>query len=777
MFRFPWSSDPGGEKAAVDRIAGVLAPKPRLTHVVDIPMLNKLKRKRAENDDSIEARIQRTPASKREANIDGCIAQRESDGVEEIVIEESSRKEPDGEDIVTEESLGKEKGTDKTYLENRKTSEGAKSSSQAHVFQARTKTSGMSEIWVGTSPLLSPSRTTTDRQTAGTDTSAFTQLQQTIEAQFSLEILLKHNELRLIDQELAKCQIALEQLRRCQEIPYPATSNLGTNQENVSAGTGPAVKLQNEETQPNSPAPWGVADGPYTRHYAKWLIPDPKFDGGKSTDESVHDSAIGGKGIAAGRTTRGSFTEYNTATNVSRSQRGSVGSKLHALSSGYPPSREKAGPLIAKRASDGQFVKLVCLDCEREDFSSRQGFLNHCRIAHRRNLESHEAAAEACGQVVETNVAGGLVGSVDNGTTNGAALGFVHPLIKSASTAKTASTSPRKSKSQLSLDELKVVSSASSNGLKSRKDTSALHASSTPANKPQLKPRTTNAEASPLVPSPKIPHLSALMHRKGFGGDLVDMVDQAKTKLQLDIYSSAEEGEAEDEDRFGQKPQEFRDRGQQRFPRRALGGYDGLCDETDSSALLNGARMPVRAGMSPAPLDRPSSRKGLDKPTRKPGVIGGISPRASYATPVSLASTISVFQPRKHNNQDISLVNGSPELHFSPNTVDSHNAPSLVSDDDEYEAHSDFEHLSSAEAEDEDRFLAIEVEDDDGGSETTATDPELASDAKAMPPRRTSAVRGRVATGNTGERRVTFVSPSKSDQTSSKKGGVRKGGN
>ena len=34
-----------------------------------------------------------------------------------------------------------------------------------------------------------------------------------IESQFSLEILLKHDELRLINQELAKCQAALEQLR------------------------------------------------------------------------------------------------------------------------------------------------------------------------------------------------------------------------------------------------------------------------------------------------------------------------------------------------------------------------------------------------------------------------------------------------------------------------------------------------------------------------------------------------------------------------------------
>jgi GATA zinc finger len=43
-------------------------------------------------------------------------------------------------------------------------------------------------------------------------------LRNAIESHFGLEILLKHDELRLINQEMAKCQIALEQLRRCHLI-------------------------------------------------------------------------------------------------------------------------------------------------------------------------------------------------------------------------------------------------------------------------------------------------------------------------------------------------------------------------------------------------------------------------------------------------------------------------------------------------------------------------------------------------------------------------------
>lgn len=45
--------------------------------------------------------------------------------------------------------------------------------------------------------------------------------------------------------------------------------------------------------------------------------------------------------------------------------------------------------------------RLECLDCKRSDFSSAQGFINHCRIAHQREYASHEAAAFACGQTVE----------------------------------------------------------------------------------------------------------------------------------------------------------------------------------------------------------------------------------------------------------------------------------------------------------------------------------------------------------------------------------------
>ena len=230
---------------------------------------------------------------------------------------------------------------------------------------------------------------------------------ETIEAQLSLDILLKHNELRLINQELAKCQIALEQLRRCSLIPYPTSQGTPESMFNVSNGTGPAVAQG--ESVPQWATPYGVADGPYTRHYAKWLIPDPSFDGAQVEWNRSFDSSRVSNAVSEGRSTRYSIAEGSTPTGKARSQRGSTGIKLQSLSSGYPQAKEKAGPCILKR-QDGQMVKLVCLDCKRENFSSTQGFINHCRIAHRRDFKSHEEAAVASGQPIELDEAGGIVG-------------------------------------------------------------------------------------------------------------------------------------------------------------------------------------------------------------------------------------------------------------------------------------------------------------------------------------------------------------------------------
>ncbi|KAG0043773.1 YEATS domain-containing protein 2 [Gryganskiella cystojenkinii] len=60
--------------------------------------------------------------------------------------------------------------------------------------------------------------------------------------------------------------------------------------------------------------------------------------------------------------------------------------------------------LFAVRA-DGQFVRLGCPRCERYDFGSNQGLLNHMRLSHKQVFKNTEEGVRFCGLVVpETDV-------------------------------------------------------------------------------------------------------------------------------------------------------------------------------------------------------------------------------------------------------------------------------------------------------------------------------------------------------------------------------------
>lgn len=486
-------------------------------------------------------------------------------------------------------------------------------------------------------------------------------IQETIETQLGLEILLKHKELRLINQELGKCQVALEQLRRCHLIPYPTSQSTSQSRLNVMNGTGPAVSQRGDV--PKWAPSYGVTDGPYSRHYSKWLIPDPDFDGEQVEWHRTSELSRAGKTVPEGRATRHSFAEGSTAASKSRSQRGSTGQKLQALSNGYPQAKEKAGPCILKRG-DGQMVKLVCIDCKRDNFSSTQGFINHCRIAHRRDFKSHEEAAVASGQAIEVDEVGSIVGEEKSPTV---ATGLVHPLIR---------TAPADNNAYRSLlarieDSMNLYRRGEHPSVKSV----PTSLPSTPLTK--FEPRSSNK----LVPSVEAPHLSHLMKMKGFGGNLTDMVSDAKK-----ASPEFEESEESDlESPMQQTPQ-------------------------NSDSHLPPMRMPARAVMSPAPFGRPGSSKGVEVHARVPS---GISPRLSHALPAHNATPIvpppsrpsthlmnihtpSQIEMPPRRDMDIEMMHG-PSLHdLSPNTVASNNAPSLVSDDGEYEDGDDVESVVSA---------------------------------------------------------------------------------
>ena len=562
---------------------------------------------------------------------------------------------------------------------------------------------------------------------------------------------MKHNELRLIDQELAKCQIALEQLRRCQIIPFPSSSLEPGKMQEVSDGTGPPTRVEGE-VQPRYPAPWGVEDGPYTRHYAKWLIPDEMFDG-RSNPQDILGGPPAGRTVAEGRATRGSFTETSSVAGKSRAQRGSAGSKLHALSSGYPPPKDKAGPLILKRSTDGQLVKLVCLDCRRDNFSSAQGFINHCRIAHNRGFASHDAAAIACGEEVFTDESGSMI--IDSEQTNGALSGFVHPLIRSAHLTKlpqhTLSKSLLVHASEMDLDLRKPNGLGGAGNAFSKPSVAEYETLTSPRTSTALRTIAQKGIGgnNTFVPSPQTPHLSALMQMKGQSGNLPELISQAKTKVDLDLDLPDEE------DSDGEEAADYHTNTERHGP---FGSFAG-------------SRLPVRATRSPAPLDRPGSSKGFEKGSRKPSYLNGIVPRSTYASPY--APKPSTTEPEKLQSPDLMMIDGPTTFNLSPNTVESNQAPSLVSDDGDFEVHSESESLSSAEPDDEDGYLGIAVEHEGEGSGATAADPELTNSTKAHPTRRPSALKGTSSRDGGDERHVTFVSPSK--PRGRRRAGARKG--
>lgn len=492
---------------------------------------------------------------------------------------------------------------------------------------------------------------------------------EAIESQFSLEILLKHNELRLINQELAKCQVALEQLRRCHLIPYPTSQGTHESLLNIVNGTGPA--LDQGANVPRWAPSYGVTEGPYARHYAKWLIPDPSFDGIQYERAEVSRA---GKTIPEGRSTRHSIAEGVTTTKTT-SRRGVIGGqKLQALSSGYPQAKEKAGPCVLKRG-DGQMVKLVCLDCHRYDFSSTQGFINHCRIAHHRDFKSHEEAAVASGQSIEIDEGGAVVGEEKPAPI---ANGLVHPMVRNAPMTK---------------DALAAVMSRINASLEMHKngDPRVPHI---PTSRPSI-PVVAKPSAPNFVASSSTPYLSEMMRKMGFNKDLGEIVGDARNKVDHE-----EEYDSEDSEGLPTSTQQH--------------SPEGL-DEASSSPQPP-MRIPARAGMSPAPFGRPVSSKGMSpRPSHAMPVINTAA--ANLNRPVSrLITTPTMNYEAMHLHQmpevDIEMVDGPSIIDLSPNTVTSNKPPSLVSDDGDYDDGTDADRESSGEDEDDSDVAEIDIEDD-----------------------------------------------------------------
>jgi len=220
-------------------------------------------------------------------------------------------------------------------------------------------------------------------------------------------------------------------------------------------------------------------------------------------------------------------------------------------------------------------------------------------------------------------------------------------------------------------------------------------ANSTPLKKTDPKPAPTQNKS--FVPSSQTPNLSDLLRNKGFGGNLPEIVTDAKKSVDFEEFSSL------DEESDGAET-----------PVNRKGVFHSV------SYPAPGMRMPARAAMSPAPIGRPESSKGVDG---KNGRFSGISPRLSSATPAINTSAIQMppsIQSERHYHEDVGMdvEMTSPSISdLSPNTVASNNAPppSLVSDDDGDD--DDAESVSSVEQHEEDESDVAEIDIEDDGVE------------------------------------------------------------
>lgn len=702
MFSFPFFSGTRNEKALSDK-ANYLPTKPAVTQIPLFNNFNKMKRKRSDS----------SPVSPR---LDSPVPKRRMETLSHVqipVLDSQPAVPP-----VHETQRTGEKPQDPSEAAPLEDSNGGWDGG-SETTQNQDESNHV--ISTDNSSLEHPQYAA---RIAGSmvDTSA---LRQTIEAQFGLEILLKHKELRLIDQEFAKCQAALEQLRRCQIIPYPAMSSDFEAMQAASSGTGSTFNNR----APHA-APWGVADGPYSRHYERWLIPESIFD--ENVPENVQTPSYAGKSLSD-RATRGSKTEAGAVGSLSRSQRGSNNARLKALPHGYPEPKEEKGPMIVKRGSDGKMVKLVCLDCRRSNFNSAQGFINHCRIAHSRQFLSHDTAIEASGEEIDVD-AEGIVGEVTHGSQATASSALVHPLIRSATQlAKTPSTSSmsqssKRKKSQASVSDSNQTSNQPSKAISNPPNMSTPRQQNLATSVPQ-------AGTASFTPSPQTPHLSALLARLGRGGDLEEMVNDAKARPDIDLTLLSDD---EDEEAM-----------------EAAAGTTSAPQSHSTRGVLRGGDVSSRRSKSPEQRPR---HHAFSNGVQKPPHLADINVHQACPSPY--------HSDEAQVDQDTSVRESNTPFNLSPNTIESHTAPSLVSDDGDYEnTHSESDSPSSAEADDdEDHYIHAEVvgHDDMDLGEGSSAEHDLSLGGKPHGPgagRTSSAMRPPVAfpRGEPESRHVSFA--------------------
>ncbi|EAZ63188.2 NUF1 protein (Spindle poly body spacer protein SPC110) [Scheffersomyces stipitis CBS 6054] len=204
-------------------------------------------------------------------------------------------------------------------------------------------------------------------------------LKEILTNQLDLEIRLKHHELKLSEAELSKIESQMIVLRKFFEIPNevkiegePSEFTLKyfdilNKSLNVTYND---LKKQQSLVNVDSTA-FGLFK--------------PDYMGDKS-DVFSGDLASGGHSYRT-RSTTSSLRPTQTYTGAS-------------APGNYSSVKFNQNLGCLYRRTDGIIVKLTCPDCQRSNFSSAQGFLNHSRIAHSKEYTSQDAAALKCGEII-----------------------------------------------------------------------------------------------------------------------------------------------------------------------------------------------------------------------------------------------------------------------------------------------------------------------------------------------------------------------------------------
>lgn len=205
-------------------------------------------------------------------------------------------------------------------------------------------------------------------------------LSSVIGEQFDMEIILKHRELNLIEGEIAKVRIMMNSMRQRVLDKTEQQQVL-----NSSRKYSPSASTKNNELIYNN---YHAVDKPRTSS-SSWHNYKSSASRSSSSSNISEVSEI----TTSSDTTASSPPITTTTSKPANNNSSKVKEK---------PGKGKAIRQCFYERSDGHLVQMICPECGKEGFANIQGFINHCRLSHKIIYESHEAAANTCGIVLES---------------------------------------------------------------------------------------------------------------------------------------------------------------------------------------------------------------------------------------------------------------------------------------------------------------------------------------------------------------------------------------